>query len=242
MTHSSSQWISGGAITNPIVGSSGGFGAKWYGSNTYDIVPLTKNASNLSASASPGSAALVLAAGTGVTAVVDGFGVTRYVLDVPRVVTVTSGGNDSGIAFLIKGYDVYGAPMSQLLTGGNATVATTTKAFASVISIVPNGAVATTTTAGTGDTFGMPVQVIDKGYIGTLNWANTIAIDGGTFTLADQTTPATTTTGDVRGTYLPSSASNGTRRLVVEILYNATQLSNTPAAANAVAILGVAQV
>jgi hypothetical protein len=31
------------------------------------------------------------------------------------------------------------------------------------------------------------------------------------------TTPATTTTGDVRGTYVPSSATNGIKRLVMVI-------------------------
>ena len=31
------------------------------------------------------------------------------------------------------------------------------------------------------------------------------------------TNPATSTTGDVRGTYIPSSATNGSRRLVMAI-------------------------
>lgn len=240
MTHSSSQFISGGALTNPTVGSSGGFGVKWFGTNLLDIVPLTKNAAAFAASQSPGTSALTLTAGTGVTRTTVS-GNTVYQADVARVVTITSGGNDSGITFTITGYDFYNAPMTQKLTGSNGGTATTTKAFYSILSIVPSAAVASTATAGTGDIFGLPVQLIDKGYVDMQNWANTTAIDGGTCTVADQTTPATNLTGDVRGTYAPSSASNGSRRLVFAIQLNATQLANNPAVANATAILGVTQ-
>ncbi len=132
--------------------------------------------------------------------------------------------------------------MTQKLTGASGAAATTTKAFASVISIVPSAAVATTATAGTADIFGMPVQVIDKCYIAAQNWNNSTAVDAGTFTVADQTTPATNVTGDVRGTYQPSTASDGVKRLVMQILYNANQLSSQQAAANTVAVLGVVQV
>lgn len=242
MTHSSSMFICGGAITNPVVGSSGGFGVQNWPSYLLDIVPLTKNATAFAASQSPAAGSITLTAGTGVTTTVDAFGVTRYVADVARCVTVVSGGNDSGISFLITGYDIYGARMTQLLTGTNGSTATTLKAFKSVISVVPNGSVASTVTVGTSDTFGVPVQVSDKGYIDVQNWANTTAIDSGTFTVSDQTTPATNLTGDVRGTYVPSSASNGLRRLVFVSVLSATQVNNTDAAANAIAILGVAQV
>lgn len=184
-----------------------------------DIVPLALNASGYAASQSPGGAALTLSAGTGITAMVDAFGVARYTTDVARAVTVTSGGNDSGITFLIKGYDQYNVPMSQLLTGANAGTATTKKAFKSVISITPSGNIASTVTAGTADLFGFPVSVIDSGYIGNIGWNNILADNAGTFVVADQTSPATNLTGDVRGTYAQSgAASNGVRRLVIEVL------------------------
>lgn len=185
----------------------------------FDIVPLALNASAFAASQSPAAAALTLSAGTGITAVVDAYGVTRYTADVPRGVTITSGGNDSGISFLIKGYDQYKQPMSQLLTGANAGAVTTKKAFMSVTSIVPTGAIASTVTAGTADLFGFPVSVIDAGYIANIGWNNTLADNAGTFTIADSTNPATNLTGDVRGTYAQAgAASNGVRRLVIEIL------------------------
>ena len=43
-----------------------------------------------------------------------------------RAVRIVSAGNDSSGTFLISGYDVYGYPMTQLLTGANAGTATTT--------------------------------------------------------------------------------------------------------------------
>ena len=45
-----------------------------------------------------------------------------------------------------------------------------------------------------------------------------MARDAGTFAAADTTSPATTTTNDVRGTYVPSSAPDGAKRLVMGIL------------------------
>lgn len=242
MTHSSSIYATGGAITNPTVGSSGGFGVKTWPSYLLDIVPLTKNATAFAASQTlAGAGNIALTAGTGVTASVVN-NVTRYTADVERCVTITSAGNDSGITFLVSGYDLYGAPMTSQVTGANAGVATTLKAFMSIVSIAASAATASTVTAGTADIFGMPTQVIDKGYISTLNWAEVIGEDGGTFVIADLTSPATKSTGDVRGTYLPSSASNGTKRLVVQILLNATQINSSPAVANTTAILGVTQV
>ena len=240
MTHFSDGLSVGAASTNYIVGSTGGFGVDCSQSYLNDIVPLTKNAAAYAASQSPGAAALTLSASTGVTAIVTN-GVTRYTCDVARCVTVTSGGNDTGITFLISGYDAYGALLTQKLTGVSGSVATTKKAFLSVVSIVPSGAVASTVSAGTADTFGLPVRLIDKGYLGALNWNNTYAIDSGVVTVADTTSPATNLTGDVRGTYTTSTASDGVKRSVVEIMLSNAQLSITGGVAATVAVVGVTQ-
>lgn len=220
MTQFSDNIHLGAALTN--VGSPSQSGGRGFGpvarTFIYDIVPLTLNAAAYAASQSPGAAALTLVAGTGVTAVLGPDGVTRYTADVPRTVTITSGGNDSGITFLAKGYDDYGAPMSEAITGANIGTATGKKAFKSLVSVTPSGAAAGTVTAGTSDVFGLPVAVVDAGYIANVGWNNTLATNAGTFAAADGTTPATTTTGDVRGTFAQSgAASNGTRRLVMTI-------------------------
>jgi lysophospholipase L1-like esterase len=230
MTHHSDNLHIGPAQTN--IGSAsvaGGFGfgpiARTY---VYDIVPLTLNASGFAASQSPGTAALTLTAGTGVTAVVDALGVTRYTADVPRAVTVTSGGNDTGITFLISGYDFYNVKMTQKLTGASGAAATTTKAFKSVTGIVPSGSISTTVTAGTADVFGLPVAVLDAGYVTHAAWNNALTADAGTFVAGVTTSPATNLTGDTRGTYLPSTgASDGTKRLVLTIALSDVNIGAT---------------
>jgi hypothetical protein len=240
MTHISDNLHIGQAPTGiaPQIAGGRGFGpvGRTY---VYDIVPLALNASAIAASQSPGSAALTLSAGTGVTAVVVN-GQTRYTFDVPRTVTITSGGVDTGINFLVRGFDTYGNAMSEAITGASSTIATGKKAFMSVISITPSGAVASTVTAGTSDVFGLPVALVDAGYIASVKWNETLTTDAGTFVAADNTSPATTTTGDVRGTYKPSAnASNGVRRLVILVALSSLNIGT---AQTVVGVLGQPQV
>lgn len=153
---------------------------------------------------------------------------------ISRNIRITSGGNDTGITFLVVGYDLYGYPMSEAITGANAGVASGAKAFKYIASITPSGAVATTVTVGTGDVIGFPLRVDVVGMTRiSMNSAWITASTG--FTAAVTTDPATTTTGDVRGTYALQTASDGTRRLAVFI---------TPTVANVntvTGLLGVAQ-
>lgn len=238
MTNIADSLHIGAASTGIAPTVSGGFGfgpvARIY---VYDIVPLTLNAVGFAGSQSPVAATLNLSAGTGVTAVVTN-GVTRYTADVPRAVTITSGGDDSGINFLVKGFDFYGNAMSEAITGAAISTATGKKAFMSVISIKPSAAAAGTVTAGTADVFGLPVAVVDAAYVMHAGWNNILADNAGTFVAAVATT-ATTTTGDVRGTYAQSgSASNGTRRLVVSVALSSLNIGSTQ---SVVGVLGVAQ-
>ena len=237
MTHFSDGLAIGGAFTNPIVGSQGGFGIQTSQSCLLDIVPLTKNASAYAALQTPAASAIALAAGTGVSAVVVN-NVTRFTADAERCVTITSGGNDTGITFLVSGYNSYGQPQTQTITGGSGATVTTKKAFQSIVSVVPSGSVASTVTVGTADTFGLPIRTIDKGYVSTLAWNGGLN-DSGTFVVADQTSPATSLTGDTCGTYAPSSSSNGTSRLVVELIVSVAQSAAGPSTAATTAILGV---
>lgn len=185
----------------------------------FDVVPVALQATGLAtAQAVAGAGNLTLTAGTGVTTLVDDSGTTRYVLDTPRNVTiVSSNAANTTQTALISGYDVYGQLMSQLLTFNGTTTVSGTKAFKSVIRIAISAAITGTASAGFGDILGIPVRVTDAGYIVNVKWAGVLAADAGTFVAAVLTDPATTTTGDVRGTYLPSSATNGSRRLVMAI-------------------------
>ena len=70
-------------------------------------------------------------------------------LDVARQVLFTSAGNDSGIMFTLSGTDVNGQPVSEVVTGANATTATSALSYKTITSISSSGAVATTLTVGT---------------------------------------------------------------------------------------------
>lgn len=70
-------------------------------------------------------------------------------LDKPRRVLITSAGNDSGITFTVYGTDWNNNPISQAVTGGNATTAATTLDFATVDRIKLSAAAAGAVTVGT---------------------------------------------------------------------------------------------
>lgn len=185
----------------------------------FDVVPLTLQAAGLAGSQNPASGgSFTLTAGTGVTTTVDATGTTRYVLDTPRAVTITAAGANTA-TYLVSGYDQYGQPMTELLAAPSTSTVVTDKAFKSVISITNANATLATNglTAGFNDKLGLPVRVTDAGYIIHVGWAAALADDAGTFVAADTTSPATTTTNDVRGVYTPSSAADGSRRLVMAI-------------------------
>lgn len=152
-----------------------------------------------------------------------------------RNVRLTSGGNDSGITFTVKGYDVYGFPMSETITGANAGVASGKKSFKFVTAVTQSASVAGTLTIGTGDVYGFPMRVDTIGYV-TLFWNGSIITANTGWLTSDTTSPATATTGDVRGTYAVQTASDGTKRLQIYV---------TPSVANVgsnTGLFGVTQV
>lgn len=180
----------------------------------FDVVPRTLQTSGLATAQAVGAAGdLTLTAGTGVT-LTDG----RYVLDTPRCLSIdSSGAGDTTQTATFYGYDLYGQAMSEAVALNGVTEVYTKKAFKSVTRIAISAATAGNINAGFTDTLGLPVRVTNAGYIVSAKWNNTLADDAGTFTAADTTSPATTTTDDVRGTFLPSSAADGSKRLVMAI-------------------------
>ena len=87
------------------------------------------------------NAALVLGG-----ALADGGAVT---LGSARTVSITSGGDDSGISFNVVGTDLDGASLTENITGGSSTASTGTKFFKTIISITAVGDPAGTVIAGT---------------------------------------------------------------------------------------------
>jgi hypothetical protein len=196
----------------------------------WDTVPLAAVANNVALVQSPAAAGdLVLTAGTGTT-LVNG----RVTFDVPRAVVVTVA--TAAAPVTVFGFDQYGQPMSQTFAT-ITTSATSTKAFKSVSRVSTAGAL-TAVTVGTTDVLGLPLRVTDPAYIASVKYAGVIAQDAGTFVAAVTTSPATALTGDVRGTYLPSSATDGVKRLVMAILVPA--IASGPNATR-IGALGVTQ-
>lgn len=185
----------------------------------WDILPQAKGAANIVAAAITTAATLTLVAGTSVKSVVTPNG-TVLQLDVPRAVSVTTGaGSPTTVNITVSGYDYYGQPMSEVIATG--TVASTTtpgvKAFYQISSVTASGGSVVTVSVGTTDVFGCPVRFIDKSYIVRYGWNNGTTDDtGGVLTVA-ATATATTTTGDVRGTFAPSSAADGIKRAVITV-------------------------
>lgn len=183
----------------------------------WDTVPVILNTANVVASqTATGAQNLSLLA----TSTLGGRYITRadsvnvVQLDVPRALQVNCG--TTARAFTISGYDVYGQTMSEVITVVSAgTPVSGKKAFFQVSNVAIAGS-ATTCTVGTTDILGCPIRVTDFGYIVHIGYNNTLADAAGTFVNADQAT-ATTTTGDVRGTYTPASATDGIKRLVMTL-------------------------
>lgn len=206
-----------------------------------NIKPLTLQTANVAAlQASTSGVPFVLAAGTGITigTAPDGSGSAVYQFDVARAVSLTSASNLSAINYLVTGYDEYKTKMSQLMTGPNNTTVNSLKAFQSILSVVPQGTSTSTCSVGTSDVFGLNFRMIDAGYIISVKWANVLTQNAGTFVAADQTSPATNATGDVRGTFAQSgAASNGSRILLVCMHVDATQCGPTALVTNAIGVV-----
>lgn len=190
----------------------------------FDVVPVAPGPALLAAlQTTAGAADLVLTAGAGVTVSRDSMGINRYNLDTPRCVTLTSAANLSAINFTVYGYDQYGQPMSQQLAGPNANTVATLKAFKQVTRVAASAAVGSNVSVGFNSTLGLPVRVNDAGYIADPKWAGSLAQDAGAFVAAVATAPSALT-GDVRGTYTPSSAADGVKRLVMAIFLTGIQV------------------
>lgn len=205
----------------------------------FDVVPQAAVANNI-ATAATVTSAYTLTAGTNVKSVTLINGSTGLQLDVPRAVSVTIGaGTITDRNVTINGFDYYGQAMSEVIATGTtqSTAVNGKKAFYIVTSATVSGAVGATTALGTTDVIGLPVRVFDAGYIVNAKFNNTLAANAGTF-VAAATATATTTTGDVRGTFDPDGACDGIKRLVITIALPAIAVGPN---ATRVGALGVTQ-
>lgn len=182
----------------------------------WDVIPQAAVTNNIAASQAPAAAgSLTLTAGTSVKSITTAGGLSLLQLDLPRAIKVNC--STTARAFTVSGYDYYGQAMSEVITVATAGTAVTGKKAFFTISGVTIAGSATAAVVGTSDVLGLPVRVFNVAYIASVKSNSTLAQDTGTFVAADTAT-ATTTTGDVRGTYTPATASDGIVRTVMGIL------------------------
>jgi hypothetical protein len=108
------------------------------------------SSNNIAQSQSPGTAALTLngTAVSGGVATIDTYNAATN-MAIGRRVIITSGGNDSGINWLVTGTIASGAIVTDTFAGSNGGVAQSNLDFVTVTRIAPSAAVATTAIAGT---------------------------------------------------------------------------------------------
>lgn len=126
-----------------------------------------------------------------------------------RAVSITGSTSATGGAFKVVGADIYGQTQTETIThAGGATTKFGKKAFKVITSVTPQFADAHNYSVGTSDVFGFCYRVNV--------WDDTDPSYGGTFVststgivAADTSSPATSTTGDVRGTLQVSTNGGG---------------------------------
>lgn len=158
---------------------------------------------------------------------------------ISRNIRISANGNDTSVVFTIRGYDLYGFPLTEAITGANGTsgtasIASGVKAFKYIASVTPSANSGSTgVTVGTGDVIGLPLRA-DR-FSELTAWLGNTAVVASTGFTAGVTTAATSTSGDVRGTYALQTGSNGILRLAIK---QAPQVQNTTSSTG---LLGVAQ-
>lgn len=132
---------------------------------------------------------------------------------IPRMV-LSGAGTPTVVVF---GYDFWGQPMSNTMTGNGTTAVNGTKAFKTVTRYTSTLVAATTLSIGFAGILGLPYKAIkvlteelDDVIVGTL----------GTLATPVLTDPQTATTGDPRGLYTPQSTLTGTARLKAHFLFS----------------------
>ena len=203
MTISGTGVNTGTTIVNQLTGPAGGAGTYTVqGDDTASSTTITGQATGTSALGQP-------------------FGVpsTIYLWNpqaiIARAVSVTGSASSTGGNITISGYDIYGVPMSEVIAApAGASTVNGKKAFKYISSVVPAFTDAHNYSVGTTDIYGFPLRSDNFGDVAINYNATGITANTG-YVAAVTTSPATTTTGDVRGTYALQSAADASKRLVV---------------------------
>lgn len=175
--------------------------------NVYDIAPIALSATAVAAAQAVAGAGNLTINGGQASGGVATFAVARCVS------IVSSNAGDTTQTATVTGTDVYGIPMTETIAFNGTTTVNGKKAFKTVTRVAISAALAGNASVGTTDIFGLPIRADSRNYVLTA-W-NGAFVTTGTFVAADTTSPATATTGDVRGTFAVPDAANGTKRLTL---------------------------
>lgn len=201
---------------------------------TYSCVPAALVATGLAAAQAVGAAGNLTLAGS-----LTSGGTWTSDVACGRAISITSSdAGDTTQTALVTGTDFLGVAMSESIAFNGAATVNGKKAFYTVTSIAISAALTGNGSAGTLDILGLPVAITDRTYMLGAQYNNTLARDTGTLVVAVATDPATTTTGDVRGTYALSGAADASKRLTLTMILKDNQVG--PAATYAGAF-GVTQ-
>jgi hypothetical protein len=136
-----------------------------------------------------------------------------------RAIAVTAASGATATTATVTGYDCYGFPMSEAITLTAGSQVSGKKAFKYIKSVVLNAADATHAySVDTTDVFGLPIRSDTFGDIlvnyATSLTANTLITAATNYVPADFRT-ASTTTGDVRGTFGAFTSGTAANKLVI---------------------------
>lgn len=175
--------------------------------NVYDVVPVALSATAVAAAQAVAGAGNLTINGASATG-----GVAT--LDVPRAVSiVSSNAGDTTQTATVTGTDAYGLAVSEAITFNGTSTVSGKKAFKTVTRVAISAALTGNGSVGSTDIFGLPIRANSRNYVLTA-W-NGAFVTTGTFAAAVTTSPATTTTGDVRGTFAPADAADAAKRLTL---------------------------
>jgi len=133
-----------------------------------------------------------------------------------RSLACVASGASTGTVTIV-GKDYLGQPMKETVTLNGTTAVNTKKAFKYVDSVSWTVTAATTLSVGTTSRLGLPYRFDN---VLTEQFADVRVSTLGTLTTPDLTDPATATTGDPRGLYVPNSTLDGASRLSAMFIVN----------------------
>jgi hypothetical protein len=184
----------------------------------YEITPATIDPDGIAAAQAVSGAANLTINGALASA-------GAVTLDVPRSVQVASTSQtDTTQTATFTGTDTYGIALVETMTLNGTNAVLGLKAFKTVSRVAMSASTVGNVSAGSGDKFGVPYRINKFGSMQAF-WDATWNSGSGTTTLA-VTSTATATTGDVRGTYLPATASDGTRTLALWVYMDDVDSNN----------------